>query len=183
MFKQVTSLDTHTLRLLAIALGAVIIPLFGLDETRAQEEKPTPAGTVAPVVIDPSWQPSHLQYPVGWDRGDIARVSNIDRIIRCAQDLGIEPVERSWREMNCQVRRVVEGVVAAAVGVALVTTAWGGFSLMLESQNERMRGQTKMLIMATALALCVAMLAYAFASMLDNGLIPHTPWATETFRR
>ena len=151
----------------------------------AQAPTPTPVPTVAPVYVDPDWEPSQLEYPVGWAEANAGNIEDTDRYIRCTSQYGLirDPVEQSWRILNCHVRRVVEGVVAASVGVALLTTAWGGFTYMLESQDESKRGQTKVAILTTFGALTIALLSFVIAGMLDNGIIPHSPWATESLTR
>lgn len=193
---MMTRLNTAIRSINILAVGRIVLPVLALalaltvlaghlGAAHAQAPTPTPVPTVAPVYVDPDWEPAQLEYPVGWAEARAGNIEDTDRYIRCISQYGLirDPVERSWRNMNCHVRRVVEGIVAAAVGVALLTTAWGGFTLMLESQDESKRGQTKVAVLTTLGALCIALLSFAIAGMLDNGIIPHSPWATESLTR
>lgn len=175
-------------RFLLPVLGLTLMVLNGLlaaPEVAHAQTPPTPVPTVAPVYVDPDWEPAQLEYPVGWAEAQAGSIEDTDRYIRCVSKYGLieDPVEQSWRNMNCHVRRVVEGIVAAAVGVALLTVAWGGFTYMLESQDESKRGQTKVAVLTTFGALIIALLSFAITGMLDNGIIPHSPWATESLTR
>ena len=164
--------------LLAFAFATLRDPVPVMAQTPPDAEP-----TVAPVVADPDWQPSQLQYPVGWERARSGSIRDSDRVLRCSESLALEPVQRSWREMNCQVKRVVEGITAAAVGVAILMVAWSGFTYMLEANDQRMKGQAKVAVLSTVMALCIVLLAYSFAALLDSGIIPHSPWETATFMR
>ena len=170
-----------------VLLTLFLVQLSTTPDVRAQAPPPTPEPipTVAPVYAEPDWEPAHLEYPVGWGRAETASVQDLDSYTRCHREYGQirDPVEREWRKMNCQVRRVVEGIVAASVGVALLTVAWAGFTYMLESQDQSSRGRSKMAVLTALGALCITLLSFVIAGLLDNGIIPHSPWATETLRR
>ena len=177
----------HTGRWLIQPLVLFFVLLAGghLPSIAWAQTPPDPEPTVAPVYVEPDWQPTQIEYPVGWSEASVGQVEDSDRYIHCTRDHGTirDSVEKSWRNVNCHVRRVVEGIVAASVGVALLTTAWAGFTYMLESQDTSKRGQSKMAVLTTLLALTVALLSYSIAGMLDNGIIPHTPWETESLTR
>ena len=56
----------------------------------------------------------------------------------------------------------------------------GRIHLHARSQDESKRGQTKVAVLTTFGALIIALLSFAITGMLDNGIIPHSPWATES---
>ncbi len=83
--------------------------------------------------------------------------------------------DEAWGILNCEVKRSVEFVVAATVGVALFGVAWSGIHIISAGSSEG-RGRGKQLLWAAVVGVIVAMCCYIIASMIDLGISLRLPW-------
>ena len=80
-----------------------------------------------------------------------------------------------WDMLNCEVKRSVEWVVAAIVGISVMGVAWGGIHIITSGGSEE-RGRGKQIILSSVLGLVVGICCYIFAGLIDLGVSIHVPW-------
>ena len=81
----------------------------------------------------------------------------------------------AWDMFNCEIKRSVEWVVAAIVGISILGVAWGGIHIITSGGSEE-RGRGKQIILASVLGLVVGICCYIFAGLIDLGVNIQVPW-------
>ena len=86
--------------------------------------------------------------------------------------------EEAWDMLNCEVRRSVEMIVAATIGVGLFGFAWGGIHIISSSDGQA-RARGRQVLWASIVGIVVAMCCYIFAGLVDLGVNFHVPWGIQ----
>lgn len=81
----------------------------------------------------------------------------------------------AWDMFNCEIKRSVEWVVAAIVGISIMGVAWGGIHIITSGGSEE-RGRGKQIILSSVIGLVVGICCYIFAGLIDLGVNIHVPW-------
>lgn len=81
----------------------------------------------------------------------------------------------AWDMLNCEVKRSVEWVVAAIVGISIMGVAWGGIHIITSGGSDE-RGRGKQIILSSVIGLVVGICCYTFAGLIDLGVNIHVPW-------
>ena len=107
---------------------------------------------------------------------------SIDKAVRTGERRCEAPGVRSphkraeaWDFLNCEVKRTVEMVVAATVGVSLLGVAWAGIH-MISSPDAQGRSRGRQIMWAAIVGLVVGLCCYIFAGMIDLGVNFYVPW-------
>ena len=90
----------------------------------------------------------------------------------CESPLRGDRVQTAWRTLNCHVSRVTQGILMVSGGVLALTLAWAFIVLMMESTDEKLKGQSKVMVFGSLTGFAIAAMAYLLAEIFEGLIRP-----------
>ena len=154
------------LTVLAVLARAMLAPtavVVAGPSSQAPPTTPTPVPPPTPIPYLPELE--DVSY-----RGETSPEARARQ--QCEHALGGDRTQTAWRVLNCHVSRVTQGIWFVSGGLLVLTFLWAGIVLMMESTNEKLRGQSKVMIFGALTGFAIASMAYVLAEIFEGLLRP-----------
>ena len=160
-----------------VGLGVIVVGLMSSSVSAQSPGTPTPPPT--PMIIDPIDAPQ-IQERVFKRHGDAGvEIEQLKAI--CNQPTIWSEREQRWGAVNCHTRRVVQGMMVAAVAVGGFGLIWGAMRIITEGGDPQEAGKGLRSIWGTLFGVFLVgmalTLAALFASGLSSELASYMPWS------
>ena len=158
-----------------VAVGLAAALWVSLFAAVWAQTPPTPTPVPSPTPIPPVSADTVVYRPTEINPGPTTDIYRpvYSRDTRC-DEFRVSSPDGSmgeWDVLNCQVKRVVEGIVAVGVGVAILAVVWAGVH-MITSVDERggSGDRVRRMITGTIFGVIAMLCCYILAGLVDLGL-------------